>query len=211
MGQEQQSPIDLTNPIVTDFGKDGLEIKWKKSAHGHIHKDKHGVHVEFGADERQFILLGRKKFHLVQFHFHHPSEHWIDGKQQSMELHVVHQNINDGSRAVIGIFIEVSPDAKSVPSLVPQIKAFLGSKDQQPVGDVSTNPLDWSPSDTSHYYRYEGSLTTPPFDESVSWVVLKEPLLLPKNELVELIEIFRHPARLPQALNRRFLLANFEK
>lgn len=207
MGQAQQSPIDLTRPIITDFGKDGLQIKWKQSAIGHIHKDDHGVHVEFGADERQFIMLDRKKFHLVQFHFHHPSEHWIDGKQQTMELHVVHQNVNDGSRAVIGIFIDASSAARSVPSLVPQIKAFFSGQDQQ--GEVSTKVLDWLPSDTSQYYRYEGSLTTEPFDENVSWAILKEPLYLPKNELVELIKLFRHPARLPQALNRRFLLANF--
>jgi carbonic anhydrase len=127
-----------------------------------------------------------------------------------MELHVVHQNVNDGNRAVIGIFIEVSSEAMAVPSLVPQIKAYFGSKDEQPEADISTNPLEWLPSDTSHYYRYEGSLTTPDFDENVSWVVLKEPLFLPKVDLIELIEIFRHPARLPQALNRRFLLANFK-
>jgi carbonic anhydrase len=65
------------------------------------------------------------------------------------------------------------------------------------------------PADTSRYYRYEGSLTTPPYEENVSWVIYKEPLLLPKPELNELIKLFRHPARLPQGLNRRFLLANF--
>jgi carbonic anhydrase len=210
MSQAQQSPIDLTAPIVTDFGREGLEIKWKKSAHGKIYKDEHGVHVEFGGDERQFIVLGRKKFHLVQFHFHHPSEHWIDGRQQTMELHVVHQNLNDGSRAVIGIFIEASSDAESVPALVPHIKSLFGGQDQLPEIVVSTNPLDWLPSDTSLYYRYEGSLTTPDYDENVSWVVLKDPLLMPKDDLVELIEIFRHPARIPQALNRRFLLSNFK-
>lgn len=155
-------------------------------------------------------MLGGKKFHLVQFHFHHPSEHWIDGRQQTMELHVVHQNTTDGSRAEIGIFIDTSSKAKKTPSLVPQIKAFIGSQDQCPDNTISENPLDWLPKDTSLYYRYEGSLTTPKYDENVSWVILKEPLLLPKKELIDLIEIFRHPARLPQALNRRFLLANFK-
>lgn len=209
MGQPQQSPIDLVNSILTDFGKDGLEIKWKKSALGTIHQDEHGVQVNFGGDERQYIVLDRKRFHLAQFHFHHPSEHWIAGKQQTMELHVVHQNVNDGSRAVIGIFIDTSGDAKLVPTLVPQINSFIIDKDVQESSSHSVNPLEWLPTDTSKYYRYEGSLTTPEYDENVSWVILKEPLLLPKSELVELIKIFKHPARLPQAINRRFLLANF--
>ena len=63
--------------------------------------------MTFAADERQYVVLDQKWFHLVQFHFHHPSEHWVDGRQQTMELHVVHQNIDDGSRAVIGVFIDV--------------------------------------------------------------------------------------------------------
>lgn len=210
MALTQQSPINLTDPYVTDFGKRGLQIKWKQSAHGKIKKDEHGVQVEFSADERQFVLLGAKKFHLVQFHFHHPSEHWIDGQQQTMELHVVHQNVDDGQRVVLGIFIEPSATVKKVPSLVPQIKTFFGDSDPVLAGQISTNPLDWLPADTSLYYRYEGSLTTPDYDENVSWAIFKEPLFLPKVELIALIKIFKHPARLPQAVNRRFVLANFK-
>src|SRR5262245_24477890 len=204
MGLTQQSPINLANAIATDFGKDGLEIKLKKSAHGTIKKDEHGLHVEFGGDERQFVMLGRKRFHLVQFHFHHPSEHWVDGIQQTLELHIVHQNIDDGTRVVIGVFIEVSAAAKAVPALVPQIKACCDPKNPTLDCIISTNPLDWLPADTSSYYRYEGSLTTPDYDENVSWVMLKDPLTMPKDALATLIECVRHPARLPQPLNRRF-------
>ena len=209
MSFPQQSPIDLRNSILTDFGHDGLQIKWKKSATGHVKKDEHGVHVEFGADERQFILLNRTKFHLVQFHFHHPSEHWVDGVQQTMELHVVHQNITDGSRVVIGIFIEATDQTAEIPDLIAHIKSFAANPSKTPEAAASFNPLTLLPKDTKHYYRYEGSLTTPDYDENVSWLVLKDPLLLPKAEVIELIKIFRHPARLPQPLCRRFLLANF--
>lgn len=209
MGLSQQSPINLQNPVVTDFGKDGLQIKWQKSAIGHIKKDDHGVQVVFGADERQYVLLNRRKYHLVQFHFHHPSEHWIDGKQQTMELHVVHQHIEDGTRVVVGIFIEPTDEGATVPDLFGQIKAFAAERALVPEKHTTTNPLAFLPKDTEHYYRYEGSLTTPEYDENVSWVVLKEPLRLPKKEVVEMIKLFQHPARLPQPLNRRFLLANF--
>ncbi len=74
--REQQSPINLTNPIYADFGKDGLEIKWKRSILGKASEKAHGV-IEFDSDDRQFVVLNRRKFHLVQFHFHHPSEHWV--------------------------------------------------------------------------------------------------------------------------------------
>lgn len=209
MPLQQQSPINLQNPVVADFGKSGLEIHWKKTAVGQVKKDEHGVHVEFAADDRQFVVLNRRKFHLVQFHFHHPSEHWVNGKQQTMELHVVHQNIDDGTRVVLGIFIEATDEQAAVPDMVAQIKAFAAEPTRMQGEPEPTNPQHFLPKDTEHYYRYEGSLTTPDFDENVSWVVLREPLLLPKKEVIELVKIFKHPARLPQPLFRRFLLANF--
>lgn len=210
MSLSQQSPVDLTNPIYADFGKGRLSIKWKKSAIGTIKKDDHGVHVEFGSDERQYIELDKKRFQLVQFHFHHPSEHWVEGVQQTLELHVVHQNIEDGSRAVVGVFIEPSGKTKKVPLLVGQMQRFFELKDGQPDPSISTNPLDWLPGDVKHYYRYEGSLTTPEYDENVSWAVMRESLKIPTDDLMKLIPYLQHPARLPQPPNRRFILANFK-
>lgn len=209
MGQSQQSPINLQNPLFNEFGKDGLQIKWQKSASGHIKKDEHGVHVVFDADERQYVILNRRKFHLVQFHFHHPSEHWVNGKQQTMELHVVHQNIDDASRAVVGIFIEPTDETAKALDLFALIKAFASGATTTPEKPATINPLAFLPKDTEHYYRYEGSLTTPDYDENVSWAILKEPLKRPKKEVAEMIRIFQHPARFPQPLNRRYLLANF--
>lgn len=210
MSQSQQSPIDLTNPILTDFGQNRLEIKWKKSVQGTILQDAHGVQVVFGGDERQYIMLDRKKFHLVQFHFHHPSEHWINGQQQTLELHVVHQNTSDGSRAVLGIFIDATSSAATVPALVAHLKAQRRAPNQTPQVPIATDPREWLPENTAEYYRYEGSLTTPDYDENVSWVVLRHPRRLPQQELAELIKVVRHPARLPQGMNRRYLLANFK-
>ncbi len=89
-------------------------------------------------------------------------------------------------------------------------RSFLEDKDGEPDPNVSTNPLDWLPEDTKKYYRYEGSLTTPEYDENVSWVVLREPLKLSKKELMKLIPFLQHPARETQPLNRRFVLSNFK-
>lgn len=127
-----------------------------------------------------------------------------------MELHVVHQNIDDGTRAVVGVFIEPTAEAVAVPALVPQLEAILGGSDDGTDPGVAHNPLEFLPENADEYYRYEGSLTTPGFDENVSWVVLRHPKLLPKAEVTELVKLFRHPARLPQGLYRRLLLANFK-
>ncbi|MCB4761661.1 MAG: carbonic anhydrase family protein, partial [Sulfurovum sp.] len=34
-----------------------------------------------------------------------------------------------------------------------------------------------------HYYRFNGSLTTPPCTEGVRWFVLKEPLVVSKEQI----------------------------
>lgn len=210
MGNAQQSPINLNGHYLTDFGKDKLSIKWKKSATGTIEDDGHGIHVKFVADHRQYIELDRKRFHLVEFHFHHPSEHWVGGSQQTMELHVVHQNVDDGTRAVLGIFIEPNGEAESTPGLVAQMQGFYASQGDGSNSIIPTNPLEWLPGNRDEYYRYEGSLTTPKYDENVSWVILREPKTIPKAELSKLMPYLKKPARFPQPLNRRFILANFK-
>ena len=39
------------------------------------------------------------------------------------------------------------------------------------------------------YYYYEGSLTTPDYDEIVQWFVLKDPIVLPTSYVEDLREI----------------------
>jgi carbonic anhydrase len=216
----QQSPIDLRNPVVTDFGPNGLDICWTDQVHGRIEPKEDGLHVKFDGDTRQFIQLDQSKFHLVEFHFHHPSEHWVEGHQYPVELHIVHQNVSDGRRAVLGVFIDGAKSKKvggkkkgkkakaSRPELLSQIKALCQPNSAHD-GIISTNPHEFLPDDTEHYYRYEGSLTTGKFDENVSWVVFPEPRYVAKEDLDELIVCFGEHARLPQPLNRRFVLANF--
>lgn len=211
MSDQQQSPINIAKAIYADFGAGGLSIHWQREIHGHIHKDDHGVKVEFASDVHQYIELGGKRFHLRQFHFHHPSEHWVDGEQRTLELHLVHQNIDDGALAVIGVFIEPGNAKSPFPSLMAQIDIVLGEGTQEEAKPTaSTNPWDFLPETWQQHYRYQGSLTTYPFTESVSWVVVKDPLNLPTAKLSKLIKIFKSEARFPQPLNRRFILKTFD-
>ena len=209
MAKQQQSPINLKSPIVTEYPKP-LKIRWSKRLDGKL-KSHHGkVKVEFSGDAKQKVSFDGRDFQILQFHFHHRSEHWIEDKQFTLELHIVHQNCdpNDGGLAVLGIMIEPDNSADSAPALI-ELMETLSKDDTSDLVDFKTNPNEWLPSDTEHYYRYEGSLTTPDFDEIVSWVVFKEPLRLPRKEVNKLIRCVAESARLPQPLHRRFVLANF--
>lgn len=199
----QQSPIDLGGTVFTDYGNRGLKIRWRKSASGEIVTGPHGKkRVSFNARNSDYASLEGNQFHLVGFHFHWPSEHWVDDNQQSMELHIVHQNTNreNGDRTVLGVFIE--EEGKSGAK-----RTLRGAEDATL---VSTNPWDWIPENVSQYYRYEGSLTTKPYTENVHWAVFRRSLVVPKQLFALLKKEYCESARLPQPLHRRFVLANFK-
>ncbi len=196
--QGHQSPINLRDPIVVTTGQISLQISWPVVEGADLVEGEHGPQVVFPFDDQNKLTVDGKAYHLVSFHFHHRSEHVLEGVQKSIEVQVVHRNIDDGSLAVLGILVE--PDAGEGP----------GHDDE--ACEIALDPKHYLPpasADGYRYFRYEGSLTTPPYLENVTWVVLADVRVISRHVLEHLLELCR-PARQPQPLNRRFLLANFE-
>ncbi len=209
MDKQQQSPIDIQSPIVTTY-VNPLQIRWSQNPKCSLKTQGGKVEVVFSGDVKEKVSFDGRSFYLWQFHFHHKSEHWISGKQFPLELHIVHQNCDpsDGGLAVLGVMIKADNSANRIPALVEAIEMTCKHDSCEKL-EIETNPNEWLPPEPELYYRYEGSLTTPDFDETVSWVVFKEPLGLPRKEINRLIRFAAKPARLPQPLHRRFVLANF--
>lgn len=42
-------------------------------------------------------FIGNMELELLQFHFHAPSEHAMDGLRYAMEVHLVHKNKSSGA------------------------------------------------------------------------------------------------------------------
>ncbi|XP_058036700.1 carbonic anhydrase 4-like [Ahaetulla prasina] len=121
------------------------------------------------------------------------SEHQIDGKQYSMELHIVHTKNNlsisnavkdSKGIAVLAFFIEESEKAKSKTEEAWELFAKnlkkISKKDEDVLLDGSFSLLDLMGSnDFTRYYRYAGSLTTPGCDEAVIWTIFADPIPVP--------------------------------
>ena len=45
-------------------------------------------------------------FNSLQFHFHAPSEHTVDGKSMDLEMHIVHLYPDGSLGAVLGVFFD---------------------------------------------------------------------------------------------------------
>jgi len=194
---KNQSPINLTGFIGSDLKPIGIHYR---IGGNEILNNGHTVQVNYAPGSK--ISVDGQEFELKQFHFHAPSENLINGMSYPMEAHLVHAD-NAGNLAVIAVmFVE----GKTNESLA-QGWAVLPEK----AGDNNRlSPGIWAegilPSNRD-YYRYNGSLTTPPCTEGVRWLVMKEPVSASKDQVEKFAHVMHHPNNRPvQAVNARPVL-----
>lgn len=145
------------------------------------------------------ISIGNKKYELLQFHFHSPSEHKLNGNSYDMEVHLVHK-CEDGKLAVIGILMKEGKGNDFIKTLWNNLPKNQGK--EHVVADLKINASQLLPINTS-YYTYSGSLTTPPCSEIVNWYVLKAPIEVSKAQIEKFTSLFKRSARPIQPLHGR--------
>ena len=192
-----QSPINLTGFIEAelepiDFKYSGLTTE--------ILNNGHTIQVNHASGSS--INLGGKSFELKQFHFHAPSENLIDGESFPMEAHFVHV-AKDGSLAVIGVMYQTGEMNSALEMLWQQMPLKAGAK----VALASQVKADKLLPENRDYYRFNGSLTTPPCTEGVLWMVMKEPVSVSRNQVEAFAHLMHHPNNRPvQQVNARPVL-----
>ncbi|XP_074556642.1 bifunctional monodehydroascorbate reductase and carbonic anhydrase nectarin-3-like [Curcuma longa] len=147
------------------------------------------------------LLLHDKFFHLRQCHWHAPSEHELFGKRYPLELHMVHTTDSTSEIAVIGVLFEYggTPD----PFLDKLCEALNELKVVNSVDVGSIHPPRVG--DEEGYFRYVGSLTTPPCSEPVIWTVIKKVRSVKEDQVNRLRDLLHDMdnARPTQPINGR--------
>ncbi|KAF9597194.1 hypothetical protein IFM89_016335 [Coptis chinensis] len=165
-----QSPIDLSNEIVDIVPHLGeLKMKYKPS-NATLRNRGHDIMLQWTGYAGSIEISGTN-YKLVQSHWHTPSEHAIDGKRFDLEQHMVHQSTDPifGTRiAVIGILYNIGRPEPFLSKLEKHIKSISGGPNEITVGMIDPRHIRIS---EDSYYRYMGSLTTPPCSESVTWTI----------------------------------------
>ena len=192
----QQSPIDIAHAIKAQLAP--LKIDWRNGA-ATIVNNGHTIQLNVAAGST--LKVGQDSFALLQFHFHHPSEHTIAGKHYPMEAHFVHRNAA-GTLAVVGVLMTAGKANATFGKIAAAMPAHHGEPVKAPAG-IDPNKLLPGKRD---YYRYEGSLTTPPCSEVVNWLLLREPLQVAQKDIDAFAKLFPMNARPVQKMDRRFLL-----
>jgi len=195
-GGREQSPIDLRgaarealSEIVFEYAPSPISIQ----------NNGHTIQVDYQAGSG--IVLDGTRYGLTQFHFHHRSEHTVDGADFPLELHLVHEDAA-GALAVVGVFLEegaaneaLAPVWRHLPAEAGPAALVAGTLDAAAL--LPERRTTW---------RYSGSLTTPPCSENVRWLLLDTPVALSAAQIAAFTAIYANNARPVQPLGDRDLL-----
>ncbi len=200
-----QSPIDIRAEDLTLVSQQSLPaLKFRYDRRATLDVVNTGspdeeatVRADVAAGESE-LRVGSEAFQLLQFHFHTPSEHRVDGEEFPLEMHLVHRN-SDDELMVVGVLIREGAAHAT-------LDRIFGELPGQP-GDHETVNRFELPGLLPHRLqsvRYSGSLTTPPFTEPVAWVVMDEPIEMSAEQIEAFQELFEEGnSREPQPLNGR--------
>ncbi|CAH1780069.1 unnamed protein product [Owenia fusiformis] len=240
-GGQNQSPVNIvtTEAVFEEtLPTRPLDIVYVSERAKEIINTGHSFQIKVDPTPPNCYIEGgplSSKYQLEQFHFHWGSknecgsEHTVDGKEYAAELHLVHWNrdiYGDFSEAVefeaglcvIAVFLKVDRSHSGLQKLMDKLGDIHYKGDTQNL-DEGFNPMCLLPSDTTKYWTYSGSLTTPPYNETVTWIVLKEPIDIGEEQIRQFRSLLTYGKdegfmqnnyRAPQALSGRSIFSSFK-
>jgi len=194
----RQSPIDVSAGVKVDVSSSAIKFDYKK-VKAEVINNGHTIQVNYPAGSS--ITVGDKKYNLLQFHFHTPSENIVAGRPYNMEMHLVHKS-ESGELAVVAVFIQQGKHNKALQQTWDVMPTKAGGKATLAKKFVATALLP----NTKSYTKFNGSLTTPPCSEGVNWLVMNKPIDVSKKQLAKFLEVVGKNARPIQAINNRFVV-----
>ncbi|PSS15923.1 Alpha carbonic anhydrase [Actinidia chinensis var. chinensis] len=195
-----QSPIDIeTDKVVVNKTLKPLKRHYYPSNTTLID---HGYNVGMQFENGGEFIVDGKKYTLLQMHWHVPSEHKIDGVLFASELHLVHK-ASDGSYTVIAVLYKIG-DADPTVAKIQRKLGYLAkevSARHEVVAqvDLGTFHIEKMRRKTHKYYKYGGSLTTPPCSENVIWHIFTKVRSMSKEQ----VEALRAPLQSTCKSNHR--------
>jgi carbonic anhydrase len=203
-----QSPVNiLTNdPAV---GRHTIHTDFHHTRAASVINTGHTVELEF--EPGSTIAFDDKNYELKQCHFHTPSEHLIDGITYPMEMHCVNlrpeaENSRENPEyLVMGFLFKMGVENQFISEFLnraPESRASIELSGAEAV--YIEDLLNSLPkSETEHFYTYKGSLTTPPYTETVTWVLQQHVFEASPEQIQTINRLEGNNARHVQALYSR--------
>ncbi|ELW71315.1 Carbonic anhydrase 12 [Tupaia chinensis] len=203
-GGLMQSPIDLYGDTLQyDASLAPLRFQgYNVSANEQFTLTNDGHSVKLTLPQEMHIQGLPSRYSAMQLHLHwgsrsdpHGSEHTVGGKHFAAELHIVHYNSdlypNDSAAstqpdglAVLAVLIEMGSFNPSYDKIFRHLQQVKYKDQKVPVPGFNIEEL--LPERPAEYYRYRGSLTTPPCHPTVLWTVFRNPVQVSQDQLLDL-------------------------
>jgi len=194
---KNQSPIDVNHAATAELSE--LKLNYSGKVTGLLNN---GHTLQAKVEGNNQLLIDGTAFTLKQFHLHTPSENLLKGNQYPLEAHFVHAD-KDGNLAVVAVMYEVNKQNAQLASLTQSMP-----KPGQTSKLATSFPVADMLPEYDAYYRFNGSLTTPPCSEGVRWFVLEKTQTLSEAQRAELNRVMGNNNRPVQALNARKVMHN---
>lgn len=191
----RQSPIDIRDGMKVDLEQ--ITFDYHPSSFN-VTDNGHTVQVMVG--NGNYITVGNRTYELVQFHFHRPSEERINGKGFEMVMHLVHKD-GEGRIAMLALLLErgkPQPVIQTVWNNLPLEKFDTAAP------SITLDPMDLIPA-RRDYFTFMGSMSTPPCEENVLWLVMKEPVQASPAQMALFSRLYPLNARPTQPSNGRIV------
>ncbi len=198
---KEQSPIDIRNAEKAELP--AIRFEYKSGPLKYLINNGHTIRVNYhdAPGTGSFLVVGGKRYQLTQFHFHRPSEEYINGKPYDMVVHLMHI-ASDGNIAGVAVLLKAGSANATIQRIWDHMPKTEGQEEE--VAGVEVNPAGLLPNETG-YYLYPGSLTAPPCTEGVTWFVLKTPVDISVGEINAFAKLYPHDVRPIQPLNGRIV------
>lgn len=201
----EQSPIDLAGAAAVSeanlerrVGQTVLSATQRATVMDIVDN---GHTIQVTNDVPMSLEVNGDLYELVQYHFHAPSEHTINGKHSPLEAHFVHKSA-DGRLAVFGVLVEEGEYDPMWETVLSQLPDGPGDFRHIENLDLDMNELRPLP---RRFYRYAGSLTTPPCSEGVQWLVMAEQRQISVDQMARIVSHLHNNNRPVQPLGDRTL------
>uniref|UniRef100_A0A3B4YVU5 Receptor-type tyrosine-protein phosphatase gamma n=1 Tax=Seriola lalandi dorsalis TaxID=1841481 RepID=A0A3B4YVU5_SERLL len=211
---KNQSPVDIADEqaLVSEEYQELVLDKFNTESSNHTTMKNTGKTVAVLLKDDYFVrgagLPGRFKAEKMEFHWGQSngsagSEHSISGRRFPVEMQIYLYNSDDFDSlsaairerriiAAMAVFFEVKYHmTKDNPAADPIIQGLKGVVHHEKETNLRSFILrDLLPSSVDSYYRYTGSLTTPPCSKVVEWIIFSRPVYLSHSQLEAFYSIF---------------------
>ena len=159
-----QSPINIIPTITTH--QEPLKFRYDEGSYN-MSKTDRKVTVK-SMPNKSFMIHGGKKYEYLEMHIHVPSEHSVKGIHYRMELQMVHKNHHDNRLAIASVLVKRGKYNKHIHEIISRIRTVIRNYNIPMIYPI--NHTHFIPKNRT-YYKYNGSITTPPCTENVTWFI----------------------------------------